>query len=108
VGYSETSKAYRIYIPSTRKTIERRDTKFEEERAFRKSYQDKYILEAEVPQQEEVSSPKSPDLPTEGQQEEEQQAFSRKRKQKCAKQLLKEASEQVKSPKTSIKTSIPP
>jgi hypothetical protein len=41
VGYSETSKAYRVYIPSTRKTVERRDIKFEEERAFRKSYQTK-------------------------------------------------------------------
>jgi hypothetical protein len=34
VGYSETSKSYRIYIPSTRKTIIRRDIKFEEERAL--------------------------------------------------------------------------
>jgi hypothetical protein len=34
VGYSETSKAYRIYIPSTRKTVLRRDVKFEEERAL--------------------------------------------------------------------------
>jgi hypothetical protein len=34
VGYSETSKTYRIYIPSTRKTILRRDVKFEEERAL--------------------------------------------------------------------------
>jgi hypothetical protein len=38
VGYNETSKAYRMYIPSTRKTVERRDVKFEEERDFRKSY----------------------------------------------------------------------
>jgi hypothetical protein len=41
VGYNETSKAYRVYIPSSRKTVERRDIKFEEERAFRKSYQTK-------------------------------------------------------------------
>jgi hypothetical protein len=49
VGYSETSKAYMVYIPSTRKTvltIERKDIKFEEERAFRKYFQDKDILEA--------------------------------------------------------------
>jgi hypothetical protein len=38
VGYNETSKAYRMYIPSTRKTVERRDVKFEEERDFRKFY----------------------------------------------------------------------
>jgi hypothetical protein len=35
VGYSETSKAYQIYIPGLRKTIVRRDVKFEEDRAFR-------------------------------------------------------------------------
>jgi hypothetical protein len=37
VGYSETSKALHIYIPSLRKTILRRDVRFEEDRAFRKS-----------------------------------------------------------------------
>lgn len=37
VGYSETSKAYRIYIPTKRKVVVRRDVKFEEERAFRGS-----------------------------------------------------------------------
>jgi hypothetical protein len=33
----ETSKAFRIYLPSLRKTVLRRDVRFEEERAFRKS-----------------------------------------------------------------------
>jgi hypothetical protein len=37
VGYRETSKAFRIYIPSLRKTILRRDVRFEEDGAFRKS-----------------------------------------------------------------------
>ena len=37
VGYSETSKAYRIYIPSSKKIVVRQDTKFMEARAFRKS-----------------------------------------------------------------------
>jgi hypothetical protein len=37
VGYSETSKDFRIYLPSLRKTILRRDVKFEEDGAFRKS-----------------------------------------------------------------------
>jgi len=35
-GYSETSKAYRIYIPSNMKIVVRRDAKFTEDRAFRK------------------------------------------------------------------------
>jgi hypothetical protein len=37
VGYSETSKASCIYIPSLRKTVLRRDVRFEEDGAFRKS-----------------------------------------------------------------------
>jgi len=37
VGYSETSKAYKIYIPSSRKIVIRQDAKFMEDRAFRKS-----------------------------------------------------------------------
>ena len=37
VGYSETSKAYRIYILALRKTVLRRDVRFEEERVVVKS-----------------------------------------------------------------------
>jgi hypothetical protein len=37
VGYSETSKAYRVYIPALRRTVVRRDVRFEEDRAYRKS-----------------------------------------------------------------------
>jgi hypothetical protein len=37
VGYSETSKNFRIYLPSLRKTVLRRDVRFEEDRSFRKS-----------------------------------------------------------------------
>jgi hypothetical protein len=40
VGYSETSKAYRVYIPALRKTVVRRDVRFEEDRALRKSWTD--------------------------------------------------------------------
>jgi hypothetical protein len=36
VGYSENSKAFCIYLPSLRKTVLRRDVRFEEDRAFRK------------------------------------------------------------------------
>jgi hypothetical protein len=37
VGYSETSKAFYSYLPSLRKTVLRRDVRFEEDGAFRKS-----------------------------------------------------------------------
>jgi hypothetical protein len=36
-GYRETSKAFLIYLPSMRKTILRRNVRFEEDGAFRKS-----------------------------------------------------------------------
>lgn len=42
VGYSETSKAYRIYIPAQRKVVVRQDVKFEEERAVRRSQELEY------------------------------------------------------------------
>lgn len=38
VGCTETSKAYKVYIPTIQKTVVRRDVKFEDEKAFRKSY----------------------------------------------------------------------
>jgi hypothetical protein len=38
VGYSETSKAYRLYIPALRKTIVTRDVKFEEDSSLRKEH----------------------------------------------------------------------
>ena len=37
IGYSENAKAYRIYIPETKKVVVRRDVKFLEEKAFRRS-----------------------------------------------------------------------
>ena len=43
VGYNETSKAYRIYIPTKRKVVVRRDAKFEEERALRRSRELHYL-----------------------------------------------------------------
>ena len=37
VGYDETLKAFRIYLPSKRKVIVRSEVRFKEDRAFRKS-----------------------------------------------------------------------
>ena len=39
VGYSENAKAYRIYILESRKVVVRRDVKFMEEKAFRRSHE---------------------------------------------------------------------
>jgi hypothetical protein len=37
VGYSEVSKAYRIYIPALRRVVVRRDVRFKEDKAFKRS-----------------------------------------------------------------------
>jgi hypothetical protein len=47
VGYNETSKAYRVYIPEQRKTIVSRDVKFEEDFASRKSHEPTLVAENE-------------------------------------------------------------
>jgi len=39
VGYSETSKAYRVFIPEKRKIVISRDVKFEEDFVSRKSHE---------------------------------------------------------------------
>jgi hypothetical protein len=49
VGYNEISKAYRVYIPALRKTIIRRDVKFEENRALKKAHD---IVSAAIGDQE--------------------------------------------------------
>ena len=38
VAYSETSKAYMIYIPSLRKVVVRRDVIFKEDKSFRRCH----------------------------------------------------------------------
>ena len=43
VGYSETSKAFWIYIPTQRRVVVRRDVKFEEDRAFMRSQELEYL-----------------------------------------------------------------
>ena len=37
MGYDGNSKAFQIYLPSKRKVVVRREVRFEEEQAFRKS-----------------------------------------------------------------------
>ena len=43
VGYSETSKAFRIYIPAQRRVVVRGDVKFEEDWAFRRLWELEYL-----------------------------------------------------------------
>jgi hypothetical protein len=50
VGYNETSKAYKIFIPVQRKTIVRRDVKFKENLASRRSQESSTVTEDEEQQ----------------------------------------------------------
>jgi hypothetical protein len=65
VGYSESSKAYRIYIPSQRQSEVSRDVSFEEEVAFRRSRGSHMEIDSEK-QEEMVSSPPRPFSSLEG------------------------------------------
>jgi hypothetical protein len=64
VGYSDTSKAYRIYVPSQQKIEINRDVTFDEKIAFKKSIEDPIDSndeeEYEDPKEESTCSPKDP------------------------------------------------
>jgi hypothetical protein len=47
VGYNETSKAYRIFIPAQMKTVVSRDVKFDEHLTSRKSHEPLPLIEDE-------------------------------------------------------------
>jgi transposase InsO family protein len=67
VGYSETAKAYRVYVSTLRRTVIRRDVRFEEGRAIRKSLDHEQIVvedeEKYAPKQEAQIDPQTPTQP---------------------------------------------
>jgi hypothetical protein len=65
-------------------------------------------MKVEASQQEKVPISHNSEPSSKSPQEEEQPISPTKKNTKWVEQLLKEASEQVKSPRTSVKTSIPP
>jgi hypothetical protein len=58
VGYSESLKAYQIYIPDQRQIEVSRDVTFEEEIAFRRSKESQMEIDSEK-KEETVPSPPS-------------------------------------------------
>ena len=59
VGYSETSKAYRVYIPTRKRIIVSRDVQFDEDRALRRSLD---LLAEQQPAQESGVKLEEPDV----------------------------------------------
>jgi hypothetical protein len=62
VGYSEVSKAYRIYIPSQQRVVVSRDVRFEEGRAFRRSLESRDSIEEILETQIDVSEGAQPQV----------------------------------------------
>jgi transposase InsO family protein len=60
VGYSDVSKAYRIYIPSQRRVVVSRVVRFEEGRAFWRSLKSRVGIEEDVETQIDVSEGAQP------------------------------------------------
>jgi len=54
VGYSETTQAYKVYLPRLKKTILRRDVRFEQSRALLGSLEREQVV---VPKMEELLAP---------------------------------------------------
>ena len=57
VGYNKNAKAYRIYIPESRKVVVQRDVKFMEERAFKRSRE---MPSATQPEEDPLVQPQRP------------------------------------------------
>jgi hypothetical protein len=111
VGYSETSKAYRVFIPDQRKTVISRDVKFEEDFASRKSHEPIPVTEDEE-QEALKAEPGSPMASSSGQQpsgeEEEPLAPSSSvRRPRWFTQTLRDAQEYVEAPRSTFRESRP-
>jgi hypothetical protein len=115
VGYSETSKAFRIYLPSLRKTVLRRDVRFEEDGAYRKSRGPQSSgLQATGPQVSgsgtsgsTTGSLSSADGVEQGESP-PQDTTSERRKPKWLQDTLREAHGSVGNPKQAVRESKPP
>jgi transposase InsO family protein len=122
VGYSENSKAYRVYIPALRKTVVRRDVKFEEDRALRKAHgtvpttTGDQELETQKEEETHVTGAGTSTNAQTLEQDEEQEAppvhdtpsSTRRRKTRWVEQTLREAQEYVGAPRTSVRESRAP
>jgi hypothetical protein len=60
VGYLEVSKAYRIYIPSQRRVVVRKEVRFEEGRTFRRSLEPRDSIEEVAETRNDVSEGAQP------------------------------------------------
>jgi hypothetical protein len=112
LGTVRLQRPIRIYIPALRKTIVRRDVKFEEDRAFRRSHDSPpaETEEQEAPKVEERSTdPQSSDQEEqEAPSTQEATTTSGKKRPRWLQQTLKDAQEHVEAPKKTFRESRPP
>ena len=64
VGYTDTPHNYRVYLPTSQRTVVRKDLKFDEQKAMRVSLERELKLHAE----EELSVPKEEEPQTDAEQ----------------------------------------
>jgi hypothetical protein len=121
VGYNGTSKAYHVYIPALRKTVVRRDVKFEEDKSLKKALD----TGPTTPRDQELKTLKGEETKVLGtctftyaqtsEQDEEHVAppvhdtpLSRRKKTRWVEQTVREAQEYVDAPRTSVRESRAP
>jgi hypothetical protein len=105
VGYNETSKAYRVYIPKQRKTVVSRDVKFEEDFASRKSHEHIFVTKDEEQEALKVE-PRSPVIVNTtplGKERETVAPSTSFRRPRWFTQTLREAHEHVETPRSTFR-----
>jgi hypothetical protein len=111
VGYSEDSKAYRVFFPDQRKTVVSRDVKFEENLASRKSQDLPAVAEGpqEVgPKDEPRAETSSAGSQTPVEVEEQSSPSTSVRRPRWFEQTLRDAREHVEPPRSTFRESRPP
>jgi hypothetical protein len=114
VGYNENSKAYKVYIPSLRNIVVRRDVRFEEDKALRKAHDTGAKAagdqELEIQKTKETQGTGAGSDDQIADQDVEQQdppvqetPSTRRKKTRWAEQTLREAQEYVDAPRTSVR-----
>jgi hypothetical protein len=110
VGYNEASKSYMIFISTQRKTVVRRNVKFEENLASRKSHELPLVVEDEEQEaskgEQRLKDSISRIQPLGGEEELVPSIFVMR--PRWFKKTLKDAQKHVEAPRSTVRESMPP